>query len=267
MVVMLMMPLVCFYLSYELYKHQGEAFLKVLHGKGTIENLWTKKQNRIVSSLIGDWSRADVQAWMLYKYDGFLDDYTFRRGYTYIAAPFNLAPRWLFTWKEPYSPKIRAGTEYLFGKGHYNPTDKYSVSHKVYGLTGEAILNFGIWAIPFAYAFWAFAMGFLRAKWCSWERGDARILLWGFVCILFMLSLMNDQDNVWNSITIHFLIPLGLVWFCSIRKKPIPPCTRIKDLYETARFAGHAEGIGDWPRVKRAYRSGVGMADWETIRD
>ena len=97
--------------------------------------------------------------------------------------------------------KIERGTEALFGAGSYVPgrwdePDRLEASN-VYGLAGEAMLNFGVVAVPFSFIALGAIIGLGRRWMYSWESNDARRLILPFLIITLGFSvLVSDLDNV-----------------------------------------------------------------------
>ncbi len=209
-----MVPIILFAFVYGLYKASGQMFIDIVKGQATIKQVAEATNENISQVIVVDMSRADIQAWMIYKLKTFPEDYDLRYGKTYLLAPFTLIPRWLFPWKTPGSEKTRAGTEFMFGKGYYDPTIK-RISGRVYGLAGEAVLNFGLWSIPVAFGIWGMLIGYLRRKWLSWPSGDCRLLIVPMVIILAVVTLILDSDNVWSSIISHLVIPAFVIFLIS----------------------------------------------------
>lgn len=179
--------LIAFMYFYGFYKEQGRA------GFGVIETPATWLQPRgyqrdIKLLLLDDLARADVNAYILYNLTKFPKDYDYRWGLTYVGAPMFLVPRSL--WPNRPNYKVDAGTEATFGKASsYDST-------RVYGLTGEAMLNFGPLGVLPLYAVYGACLGWYRRKLTSWGLSDARMFLAPLVTILFVCAFIADSDNV-----------------------------------------------------------------------
>jgi hypothetical protein len=178
--------LIAFMYFYGFYKEQGRT------GFGVIEtpSVWIQPtgQRDIKLLLLDDLARADVNAYMLYNLIKFPKDYDYRWGLTYVGAPTFLVPRSL--WPNRPNYKVDAGTEATLGK-----SSSYD-STRVYGLTGEALLNFGPWGVLPAYALYGACLGWYRRKLTSWDSADARRFLAPLVTILFATAFIADSDNV-----------------------------------------------------------------------
>jgi hypothetical protein len=138
--------------------------------------------------LLGDLARSDTDAFVLHNLVKDPGDYDYRWGLTYAGAFAILIPRNF--WPDRPQFKVDAGTEAQFGKG------ALSDSTRVYGLSGEALLNFGPWGVAPMFAIFGGLVGWYRKKLISWDRMDARILLAPFFAILFLAGFVYDSDNV-----------------------------------------------------------------------
>jgi hypothetical protein len=178
--------LIAFMYFYGFYKDQGRTAFGVIESPSA----WTQPTGYrdIKLLLLDDLARADVNAYMLYNLVKFPKDYDYRWGLTYIGAPSFLVPR--FLWPNRPNYKVDAGTEATLGK-----SSSYD-SMRVYGLTGEALLNFGPWGVLPAYAIYGACLGWYRRKLTSWGPADARTFLAPLVTILFATAFIADSDNV-----------------------------------------------------------------------
>jgi hypothetical protein len=178
--------LISFMYFYGFYKEQGRA------GFGLIEtpSAWMQPTGYrdIKLLLLDDLARADVNAYMLYNLAKFPKDYDYRWGLTYLGAPTFLVPRSL--WPDRPNYKVDAGTEATLGK-----SSSYD-STRVYGLTGEALLNFGPWGVLPLFAAFGACLGWYRRKLTSWGRADARTFLAPLATVLFATAFVADSDNV-----------------------------------------------------------------------
>jgi hypothetical protein len=178
--------LIAFMYFYGFYKDQGRT------GFGVIEtpSAWMQPTGYrdIKLLLLDDLARADVNAYMLYNLIEFPKDYDYRWGLTYVGAPSFLVPRSL--WPNRPNYKVDAGTEATLGK-----SSSYD-SPRVYGLTGEALLNFGPWGVVLLFGIYGACLGWYRRKLTSWDISDPRLFLAPLVTILFVAAFISDSDNV-----------------------------------------------------------------------
>jgi hypothetical protein len=179
--------LIGFMYFYGFYKEQGRAGFGVIEAPAT----WLQPkgyQRDIKLLLLDDLARADVNAYILYSQIKFPKDYDYRWGLTYVGAPMFLVPR--NVWPNRPNFKVDAGTEATWGK-----SSSY-LSPRVYGLTGEALLNFGPAGVVPLFALYGAFLGWYRRKLTSWRISDARMFLAPLVTILFVAAFMSDSDTV-----------------------------------------------------------------------
>jgi len=149
--------------------------------------------------LLGDLGRSDVQALVLERIVEARGDHEYAWGRTYAAAAALLVPRTVF----PQRPdgKVKEGTELIFGRGAYVPS--VLASSKVYGLAGEAMLNFGPVAVPFVFLPLALLVRAVRRRLTRW-RHDARGMMLPMLVGLCLVMLVSDSDNV-----VFYLVKTG----------------------------------------------------------
>ncbi|MTJ07346.1 hypothetical protein FJR04_06405 [Anabaena sp. UHCC 0204] len=162
--------------------------------------------------LLGDIGRSDVHAYMLYRLMLPHSDYEYVWGETYIAGATILIPKFIMPDK-PFKHKVMQGTELFFGKGSY----KMGVweTSKVYGIAGEAMLNFGFFAVPLAFIPLGILVGWVQRCLLSWKSSDSRLILLPMLVNFCFMVLTSDFDN-----DIFFLIknsglPVLVVWLSS----------------------------------------------------
>jgi hypothetical protein len=95
----------------------------------------------------------------------------------------------------------------------------YMRSTRIFGLAGEAMLNFGIAGVLPAFFVWGYIVGRIRRKIQSYRFGDTRLLTAPFLISLCFLSLINDMDNLVAETLFRFLIPALVMYLISI---PLP---------------------------------------------
>jgi hypothetical protein len=87
----------------------------------------------------------------------------------------------------------------------------------VYGLAGEAMLNFGPVAIPFAFAIFGLVVGGIRRFVVSLAPDDTRFLVVPFLILLLIQLLVNDTDIILFFIVKYGTLPFAVVLLCSRR--------------------------------------------------
>ncbi|MGA2173318.1 MAG: hypothetical protein ABSG82_09980 [Sedimentisphaerales bacterium] len=218
MVVLSLIPLYLFFYIYGFYKSAGIIGIReLMRGQATIESLQYETKRTFVGMLIGDLSRAPVQAAEL---DVLVYNkpwpYRYRYGITYLEASVYLVPRQIWPSKPIDTSRIVAGTEMLYGPGTYG--ELYyggSKSSQLYGLAGEAMLNFGLFGIPVAFAVWGFIVGKIRKRVYSYRAGDMRLFTSGFWMLIGFVILATDTDQFVWFFTSLYIIPATLVYLIS----------------------------------------------------
>lgn len=179
--------LIVFMYFYGFYKEQGRVGFEVLRSP----SLWLEPQGYrrdLKGLLLGDLARADSNAFILHNLIKDSGDYNYRWGLTYAGAFSVLIPKYFWSDRPEY--KVDAGTEAQLGK-----TTPWR-SSRVYGLSGEALLNFGPFGVPVLFALLGGLLGWHRRKLRSWEASDSRMFLAPFFAILFVAGLVGDSDNL-----------------------------------------------------------------------
>jgi hypothetical protein len=197
---------VIFMYVYGFYKNGGvEGISNFLQGKEQATYVTAGHDDSTKRMLLGDLARSDIQSMLLYRITEHKNEFDYALGSTYAGAVTLLIPRAIWSNKPP--TKEKAGTEALFGKGSYIP--EVFVSSRVYGLLGEAVINFGIFAIPFAFGLWGYFVGHIRRLYFHWkETGDTRIVLLPMLINLCFVLLVGDSNNI-----VFFIFKTGLVPF------------------------------------------------------
>jgi hypothetical protein len=157
------------------------------------------------------WLSGGVQPYTLYRICKENSDYEYAWGRTYLGAIAKLIPR--FIWRDRPPGKVREGTDALYGKGSYPNV----VTSKVFGLAGEAMLNFGPFAVPFAFVFLGFAVGRVRRWIAGLTSNDTRWLLVPFLVNLCVVIHGGDSDNLIFFFFKNGALPLLLVYLGSKR--------------------------------------------------
>jgi hypothetical protein len=162
---------------------------------------------------VGDFSRCDVQAYLLYK---LIRENTFQyaHGASYLGAITMVIPRSL--WQDRPATVARWTTDLEYGEGAYQASSVRS--SRVYGIAGEAMLNFGPAGVLIAYI----VLGLLTAKLhtviSTLSSGDGRWLVAPFFVNLLFLLLLNDSDNATFYLIKYGLMPIALVLFSTNRR-------------------------------------------------
>lgn len=164
--------------------------------------------------LLGDLSRADVQARVLYGTRAYSwSEYAL--GGTYVGAAANTL---LFdtVWSSRPDSKSGPGTRALFGN---LPSGVFRASN-IYGLGGEALLNFGILGPPAAFLVLGALVGKVSATGSSLTRRDPRVLLLPLAILACVSLFLNDFDNVLYLVVAYGSLPIAVVVGGSGRWRP-----------------------------------------------
>jgi hypothetical protein len=189
--------LIAFSYFYGFYKEQKTGSLEMLRSPA----MWlepTGYQRDIKYLLLEDLARADSNAFMLHNLVKDPTDYDYRWGLTYVGALAILIPT-NFWPNRPYF-RVDAGTEALWGKTAPTP------SSRLYGISGEALLNFGACGVVPIFAVYGGILGWYRRKAGSWDGLDARTFLAPFFTLLLVTALVCDSD-----VLVFFAVTQGLL--------------------------------------------------------
>jgi hypothetical protein len=197
-----MISLIGFAYFYGFYKERGRAGFEVLRNPA----MWLKPsgyQRDLKYLLLGDLARADSNALILHNLVKDPGDYRYRWGFTYAGALSILIPRYFWP-DRPYF-RVDAGSEALWGK------TAQDISSRLYGLSGEALLNFGPIGVVPIFAIYGALLGWYRRKLGLWHRLDARMLLAPFFTSLFVEALLCDSD-----VLVFFVATQGVLILVSV---------------------------------------------------
>ncbi len=197
--------LIAFMYVYGFYKNAGLDVLRLIDDPAARVELERETRRDLPTLLLGDLGRSDVQAFLLYRLARPESDYEYALGRTYVAAFAVLIPRSLI---ERMPSKTFEGTEALFGKGSYIPID-FEAS-QLYGLAGEAMLNFGFFAVPFAFIVFGLANCSVRRWLSGLAPGDARLLFYPFLSLFCFYMLACDLENIVFDVIKNVAVPLGV---------------------------------------------------------
>jgi hypothetical protein len=203
--------LVVFMYFYGFYKDLGRDAWTAFRA-GAIPAETSRKTGRTFDVLLlGDLGRADVQAFLLYRLLRPNRDYQYAWGRTYLESSALLIPKAF--WPDRPAGKVKAGTEAQYGVGTWDE-HKWS-SSLVYGLAGEAMLNFGPIAVPVAYGIFGVIVGMLQRFLYRLRQGDTRLLLYPFLVNSCFSIVQSDSDNLFFNLIKCGLVPTLVVWFGS----------------------------------------------------
>ncbi|MDQ7905747.1 hypothetical protein RB614_14605 [Phytohabitans sp. ZYX-F-186] len=210
---------VTFMYAYGLYKGAGTQVLDIARGQRTVAEISDRTGRDLPTMLLGDLARADVQALVLERIR--TGQAAPAMGATYLTAPAFAVPQWLAP--DPPPGKVEAGTDAIFGSGAYEAGLR---SSRVYGITGEAVLNFGPLGGLLSFALFGLVVRAAR-RFCTAARSSpdlARRLLAPSVTVIAISALSWDADNlVW--FCLKHVMPLAAVVLVAVgggRERPAP---------------------------------------------
>jgi hypothetical protein len=224
--------MVAFMYVYGFYKAVGADAFQAIDDPAARAEITESSGRDFKSVLLGDLSRSDVQAfifdrlWMPHSVTK--SDYQYGWGRTYYGALALFVPGAI--WSNRPLAKVKEGTEIVYGMGTYEPGETWS--SKIYGLAGEAMLNFGILAVPFAFAIWGLVVSLTRRLLMTLKVGDARLLMFPYLVTFCALLLTADSDNLMVYLVQEGALPFLMVCassiFISQRAAAAAPATRAK---------------------------------------
>jgi hypothetical protein len=193
--------LVAFMVAYSFYKSYGPDAVQVIGDDQARAETARYRGQPLKGVLLTDFGRSDVQAVILYR--RLRSPQPLAYGETYLGAAALPLPASVSN----LATKAKVGTELLYGRGSYVPGSFRS--SRLFGLSGEAMLNFGLAGVPIGLL----TLGLFVSWSCRWIEGlhadDARIVLAPFMTVLGFFILLNDSDNlmfvVIKNLTIPFL--------------------------------------------------------------
>lgn len=200
--------MLAFMYFYGFYKEAGTEAITGIFNPEWRSQLVAKSGRSFESVLVQDLGRSDVQSFALYRLQ---DWHEYAWGRTYLGALNLLIPRWISTDRLP--TKVKWTTDLEYGEGAYD-SDHYP-SSRVYGLAGEAMLNFGIVGVPFAYGAFGYLMAKMRSLSTAVDPRDGRILLVPFFACLAMVMLAHDLDVDLFITVKNAMLPFAVIYLGS----------------------------------------------------
>ena len=207
--------LFAFMYLYGFYKDLGMKATDAFSSSDERDQLAHRTGRTTEALVLGDFGRSDVQAFILYRLLNDARDFRYAKGRTYLGALALLVPQAILP--EKPETKLQEGTEIETGTGGYVPGILWS--SRVYGLAGEAMLNFGPVAVPFAYAILGLVVGWFRNRISTLMPGDTRFLLVPFGAYMCLSILAGDSDNLIFGLAKDGFLPILVVLVCSLRSR------------------------------------------------
>src|SRR6185369_11918973 len=141
--------------------------------------------------LLGDLARADIQMEELWTMYGANPEYELKLGGTYVGALLFI-PRTIW----PTRPRGAQEAYAELQDGRIAVRDGEVPNSRVFGLTGETLLNFGWTGVPIAHALFGVLLARLRRWVASLRPGDARLLLVPLATLLVTALYLLDVSQV-----------------------------------------------------------------------
>ncbi len=167
--------------------------------------------------MLSDFARSTEQAFLLYRTEGMTREWDYAKGGTYLGAIALIIPRTI--WPERPPTKVKWTTEVAFGPGTYEESVMWS--SMVYGIAGEAILNFGPYPAALLFAVLGISVGLVRRAMEGLPRSDPRMLMFPFFALICLFLVLNDSDNVLFMIIKYGAVPGAVIMFSSSRRRVI----------------------------------------------
>jgi hypothetical protein len=192
---------------YGFYKAFGLESVAIIRDAESRSARSAESGRTISGILLWDLGRSDVQAYLLYRLTDPESTFRLRWGKTYV--------HWL-TLKLPAALKLDLeGKREAGSEAQYGFISNDLLSSRMYGLAGEAMLNFGAFASPFAFALLGWLVVKTRRLLYLLPRHDPRLFMVPFLVVLAIVIPGSDMNNVEFLVFKHGLMPFALIWLCS----------------------------------------------------
>jgi hypothetical protein len=209
---------VVFMYVYGFYKDAGVEVIDLARGSRTVQEISSETGRDLPGIVLGDLGRADIQALVLDRLNRGYGEPAY--GLTYVAAGTLLVPHAVLPVVDRPLGKVYYGTMVMYGPGVYD-SESGRWSSRVYGLSGEAMLNFGpIGAVasflPLGLLMRRARRTYLRAR---QRPGLTAKLLTPALGIATVLLLSSDLDNIVFFLVQRFM-PVAVVVFLALAPHP-----------------------------------------------
>lgn len=187
---------------YGFYKTLGTDVFGRLREGASLEELEGESRRGVDVLLLGDLGRSDIQAAILFQLSEGRPDFERRHGSTYLHDLIINVPTRLRPQLDETGSKVAAGTELLLGQ----LPEGFRVGN-IYGLSGEAMLNFGAVGILPMAAVYALISRRVLVRFRRAPNGSAVLLLAPSVTLVLLMGLMSDLDQVVYVVLRFWLVP------------------------------------------------------------
>lgn len=182
-----------FAFGYGMFKENPQDVINVLSGRMSLDYVAQRsgRMNKL-AFLSGDISRNDPQAFLLYRTMEHRTNVDLAYGRTYASAFFVAVPKNL--WPDRPSWRRQYATNILAGRGTFDPDRRNS--SRVYGLAGEALINWGPWGVIPCFALFGILVGYFRKKRNTLPENDVRKYWFALMLLIVANLYWSDMDNV-----------------------------------------------------------------------
>ena len=181
-----------FSFAYSFYKGAGRlGVVTALSGEGGLSQMERYTGRDAKWLLLGDLARADIQMeelWTMYEAN---TEYSLKLGQTYVGAALFI-PRRLW----PTRPRGPQEAYAELQGGHIGVRPGEIPNSRVFGLTGETLLNFGWAGVPVAHAVLGMLIAFVGRFVSRLREGDVRLVFAPLLTMLVMSLYILDLSNV-----------------------------------------------------------------------
>lgn len=201
---------------YDVYKKAGTEGISQLQTGGLEESdSYSELGFGPQALLLGDFSRTAVQAVILDHW--YNDSFELYLGRTYIGDALSFVPG--AGSSSNFPNKQYASTDIIYGQG--SAEGREQLSSRIYGLQGEAIINFGAVGAIVVFAPYAFLMNSVEKVYGRARKtGSVHAGLFvAFVIPIIILLFLSDMDNVWNNLLSKAMFPLLALTLVVVFKK------------------------------------------------
>lgn len=206
--------LAAFAAVYDVYKKRGvdDAVQALSGGLNGFEG----DRFGLASVILGDFSRSGIQAVLLDVWHEGSQALSY--GLTYIGDAVLFIPGLDDSLHIP--SKTAVGSEWLYGEGAYAVGE---VSSRIFGLQGEALLNFGVWGFVLVLLPFGLIVRRADARYRVTLRTPtvSEAVLASLVIPALGLAFVSDMDNVFRYATSNMILPLVAVWLAA-RRSNVP---------------------------------------------
>ena len=222
-VILFMGFIVLFMSVFYFYKHGGLSALMNVTNSQTRDSVFSRQTggsaneengNSMEFTLLHDFSRADIQALALYKISS--TNYSLALGRSYVGGVLSIIPKSVSNDRFPTILKER--TELLYGKGSYVQNGTFFCPW-IFGMQGEAALNFGYVGFILSYLFYGLLIRYLKKTIDSIPPNDTRIYLVPFLINMSIMAYLGDSQLVVFFFVKFGLIPYVTIWMISQKIK------------------------------------------------